>query len=267
VHRRDLARRPWPLSGESTSSRLGRDFVAAREAFRQGGLRTLVRSARREARYRRGQLGLKLRGRWHQLKRVSRAFEFGGERYRYFSHWYNTTWQNERTVEVPIGLRALDAAPAGPVLEIGNVLSHYRRIHHAVVDKYEQAPGVQNIDVMDLAQRPDRYALIVSLSTLEHVGWDEEPRDPGKAPRALDLVGQLLAPGGRALVTVPLGHNPGIDEAVFRPREGAQVRFLKRMTLDNQWSEVSPDAARGTKYGEPFPYANCIAVIRWSLQA
>jgi hypothetical protein len=38
-----------------------------------------------------------------------------------------------------------------------------------VLDKYEQAPGVINEDVVSFSP-PQKYDLIVSVSTLEHVG-------------------------------------------------------------------------------------------------
>jgi hypothetical protein len=59
------------------------------------------------------------------------------------------------------------------ILEIGNVLSHYFPVNHDIVDKYEKADGVINQDVVHFYS-PKKYDLIVSVSTLEHVGWDED---------------------------------------------------------------------------------------------
>ena len=70
------------------------------------------------------------------------------------------------------------------ILEVGHVLGHYRRQAHVVVDKYEAAPGVLNLDVLDLGDLGP-FDLIVAVSTLEHVGHDESPRDPTAAPRAV----------------------------------------------------------------------------------
>jgi len=93
--------------------------------------------------------------------------------------------------------------PDERILEVGNVLAHYYPHQHDVLDKYEQAPGVMNGDVVDF--RPGKlYDLIVSISTLEHVGWDEEPRDPLKFLRGVEHLTTLLAPGGRMLVTLPI---------------------------------------------------------------
>ena len=42
-----------------------------------------------------------------------------------------------------------------------------------------------NQDVVDFKTN-EKYDLIVSISTLEHVGWDEEPRDDKKISKALN---------------------------------------------------------------------------------
>ena len=83
-------------------------------------------------------------------------------------------------MEVPVAQAFVDRHPPDRVLEVGNVLSHYRPQQHVVVDKYEQAAGVLNRDVIDLSDLGD-FDLIVAVSTLEHVGLDEEPPDPGQA--------------------------------------------------------------------------------------
>ena len=57
---------------------------------------------------------------------------------------------DERAVEVPVAQALVDRHAPDRVLEIGNVLSHYRPQQHVVVDKYEQAAGVLNRDVLDL---------------------------------------------------------------------------------------------------------------------
>lgn len=65
------------------------------------------------------------------------------------------------------------------MLEVGNVLSHYFPIHHDIVDKYEVCPGVINQDIADFLPQ-EKYDLILSISTVEHVGWDEQPQEPTK---------------------------------------------------------------------------------------
>jgi SAM-dependent methyltransferase len=190
------------------------------------------------------------------------SFALGGTAYRCFYHHYNKTWRSERAVEIPIAREFIrKEAGAGRILEVGNVLNHYLpAFRHDVVDKYEVAPGVINADAADF-KPPQKYDLVVSISTIEHVGWDEELRDPRKAARAyLNLVENCLAPGGRLLLTVPLGYHRQLDESIYAGRlPFTERRFLKRVARD-RWTETDAGSVSQVRYGEPFPYANAIFV-------
>jgi SAM-dependent methyltransferase len=190
-----------------------------------------------------------------------RSFTVHGDKYGYCVAEYNSAWHNERTVEIPIALRYLHRCSDCRTLEVGNVLSHYSpSLRHDIVDKYEQAPGVLNIDVVDY-QPDDPYDLIVSVSTLEHVGWDEDVADSTKPIRAVDHLNCLLRPGGMLLVTFPLGYNPNVDRAL---RDDAfsldEVVYLKRISRANRWREVAKADVGPGRYGHPFPAANAIAI-------
>jgi SAM-dependent methyltransferase len=176
------------------------------------------------------------------------AFEFRGRRYPYLYHRYKHTWLTERAVEVPVVQAIVDRHRGRRVLEVGNVLSHYGDASHLVVDKYEQAPGILNRDVLDLDDLGP-FDLVVAVSTLEHVGRDEEPRDPELAPEAVRRLEALLAPGGRLVVTIPVGYHPGLDEA-FRTGafSTATLRALRRSSLGPNWRERHPDDVWGTPY-------------------
>jgi hypothetical protein len=189
------------------------------------------------------------------------TFTLGGTRYRYLWHPYMSTWRSERAVELPIAWsRARRANPAA-TLEVGNVLSNYFPVRHTVLDKYEQAPGVINEDVVDF-DPGRRYELIVSVSTLEHVGWDEgEPRDPEKVLRAIDRLRELLTPEGELLFTVPHGSHTALDGYLSEGRVPlADRRCLKRVSADGRWSEVSCDQLEDVAYDSPFPYANGVTI-------
>lgn len=190
-----------------------------------------------------------------------KTFRFRGKTYRYFFHRYNTTWENERAVEVPVVEDFVRRAGGKRVLEVGNVLSHYFRIQHEVVDEYERARSVINEDVVHF--RPsESYDLIVSVSTLEHVGWDEEVRDPEKVLRAVEnLFDRCLSPGGMMVVTLPLGYNSNLDLFLGEKRlRFDECGFLKRISAANLWEEVPWELARGAAYGDPFPCANVVLV-------
>jgi SAM-dependent methyltransferase len=166
------------------------------------------------------------------------TFELQGERHRYLYHRYKLTWLTERAVEVPVAQAEVDRCAGGRILEVGHVLGHYRPQTHPVVDKYEQAPGVLNRDVLALGDLGP-FDLIVAISTLEHVGHDESPQDPTAAPRAVAELRKRLAPGGRLVVTVPAGYNPAFDAAL---RDGAiptrSLAALRRAGAGTDWREV-----------------------------
>jgi SAM-dependent methyltransferase len=117
-----------------------------------------------------------------------------------------------------------------------------------VLDKYEHAPEVLNRDVLELDDL-GQFDLIVAISTLEHVGWDEAPRDPGKPLRAIRALRSALAPGGLLVITAPVGYNPALD-AAFRSGEAGLSRAaaLRREPGSTRWRELAPDDMWTTPY-------------------
>jgi SAM-dependent methyltransferase len=167
-------------------------------------------------------------------------FEFQGDSFAYLYHRYKLSWLTERAVEVPIAQELVRRHAGGRVLEVGNVLSHYGPTDHLVVDKYERAEGVLNRDVLELGD-VGTFDLIVAISTLEHVGWDERPRQPDKALEALEALRARLTPGGRLLLTVPVGYNPAFDAALRGGQlELGRVGALRRVGGSPAWREVAP---------------------------
>ncbi len=176
------------------------------------------------------------------------AFEYRGSRYPYLAHRYNWTWLNERAVEVPIAQSAVAQARGGRVLEVGNVLGHYGTTGHVVVDRYERGPGLVNADILSFEDERG-FDLIVSVSTLEHVGWDEEPREPAAAASAFEHLTGLLAPGGTLLATVPVGYNTALDAAIRGGElELSQLHALRRQPSRNIWNEVEPGRVWDARY-------------------
>ena len=197
---------------------------------------------------------------WYYIAfRSARTFTFQGRHYNYFFHSYNTTWNNERTVEVPI-VRNFIGDGGKRILEVGNVLSHYFHVNYDVIDKYEKAHGVINEDVVDF-QPSKKYDLIVSISTLEHVGWDENSRDPKKILKAIENLRRCLAPKGKIVATLPLGFNPEVDRLIEEKKIGFTRQYcLKRVSPLNKWVEVSYEEIKGSKIHDPFPNANGLVV-------
>jgi hypothetical protein len=204
---------------------------------------------------------------------VDNHFIVEGLEYTYVWHPVETTWRSERAVEVPVGLAELGKADPQRTLEVGNVLRKYTSppAPHAVVDKYERAPGVINADALTYSGGP--YDLIVSISTLEHIGYDEDPRDPVKAARAVRNLRHLLSPGGTMIATIPVGYNRDLDDALRDGSLDARVTYLGRVT-GLRWEQIEATDTRelygwpwpgtGVAYGWPWPGANVLAIARWS---
>jgi SAM-dependent methyltransferase len=195
------------------------------------------------------------------LKAFPRTFRFRSAVYPYFVHNHNLTWSNERAVEVPIARAVLAEHKGKRILEVGNVLSYYGALPEGteILDKFEVGPGIRNEDVATF--RSDNfYDLIVSVSTLEHVGWDEEPKEPGKILRAVANLTNHLAPGGRLIVTLPLGYNTDMDALLARDAIPFTHRwFLKRRGLCT-WEESSWEEVAGSPYAEGWPGARGLVI-------
>jgi hypothetical protein len=137
------------------------------------------------------------------------------------------------------------------------VLPHYFKTSHIVLDKDEADPRVVNADVTTF-ETDRRYDLIVSISTLEHVGFDySETVEERKILVAIDRLRSFLSPTGRLLVTLPIGYNPHLDE-LLRERDLRFDRLLamKRVSGDNRWVETSWERIANLRYGEPYRGAN-----------
>src|SRR5690606_15221507 len=125
------------------------------------------------------------------------SFDWDGRQVPYFRHNYHYTWLGERNVEVALAKEVVEAHRGMKILEVGNVTPHYLDVDHTVVDKYEVAPGVINLDVVDIDLPPATFDLVMAISTLEHVGLDEAVLDPAKPARAVELLKSLVRPGGK----------------------------------------------------------------------
>jgi hypothetical protein len=196
---------------------------------------------------------------YRKVLRKKRTFAYNGQEVEYFEHPYNRTWVNERAVEIPILWNLMQKYAPADVLEIGNVISHYYQFGHTVVDKYEKGHGTIQQDVVDL-KLSKQYPLIVTISTIEHVGWDETPRTPGKHRRALSALKSQLTPDGLLVVTLPIGYNSDLDKDLFEGSLGFdEVHYFKRVAQET-WQQAGVDDIRDSKYGVPFRAANGLAI-------
>ncbi len=150
----------------------------------------------------------------------------------------------ERAIEVPFATRLLEEANRRGlrVLEVGNVLGPPRD-RRTVVDKYEHGAGIVSEDILSF-RAEKKFDFIVSVSTLEHVGFDEALERPGSFRAAVKhLYDDLLVPGGRLVFTVPLGYRDEVDRYLTCPDiANLSVVRLDRKSWLNDWTVGSVDS-------------------------
>lgn len=198
-----------------------------------------------------------------------KTFQFNGVDYLYFFRKYNTTYLNERAVEVPIIVDFIKKCQGKRILEIGNVLKHYFNFGFDIVDKYEKYPGVINVDIIDF-NCPEKYDLIVSISTFEHIGYDENLRygasvdnsiQQNSVLKAIEKTKTLLKPGGVFVFTIPLGFNSFLDSRIENNEINmTELLFLRRTNAMNDWVQVDYAAVKAAKYGHPYICANAVMI-------
>lgn len=248
---------------QNSSKRVRKLLFRARDAARKKGVYYVCRVGTK------GVLSRLANSFWYHYYssfKSSRTFIFQRGAYNYFYHRYNTTWKNERAVEIPIVWQLAKKYESKNVLEVGNVLSNYFSVNHDIIDKYERARGVINQDAADF-HPTKRYDLIISISTLEHVGWDENPHDhrisqePEKVLQTIENLKGLLTSKGKMIVTLPLGYNPNLDKLLKNGRIQFSNRFcLRRVSKDNRWIEVCWEDIENAKYNSPFYAANWLLI-------
>jgi len=165
------------------------------------------------------------------------TFHWNGLELEYFDHPYNHTARNMRRVEIPIARWFVEQSPGARILEVGNVLSHYGPVRWPAVDLLE---GPIKADVMKW--KPDRPVdLLISISTVEHIGFGKFARDtaPTTPADVLRRFRGFLAPRGTAVATVPTAYNPVLD---FELKNG--TLGVDQMCLCAPWARTGGRNAR-----------------------
>ena len=199
---------------------------------------------------------------YYRLFKSSETFEFQGKTFHYLFHPYQASWRNERAVFIPIFWDIVKRYQEQNkrILELGNMLSYVYDVKHDVLDKYEIAEGVINEDVAEF-HPSKQYDLIISILTLQVVGWDEKPRDPMKTLHAINNLKNILAPGGQLILALGLGYNTEMDKLL---RNGVihfdKQYYLKRIS-GYRWQQVSSfDDIKDMKYDYSIPTATGVLI-------
>ena len=193
------------------------------------------------------------------------TFVFSCNTFKYFFHTYSATWSNERSVEIPIFQELLSEhlTRGERVLEVGNVLSHYKKVTWDVVDKYEIAEGVLNEDIVTFKPE-EKYALVFSISTFEHVGFDEAQKDASKIDRAIEHVKHvILKDNGLFIISIPLGYNAPLDKEIYAKKFPMEHSYCLKRRGMTSWSECTLEDISGVEYGK-FYYGSAAGLVIFS---
>ena len=197
-------------------------------------------------------------------KNKGKKFSHQNKELEYFYHPYNITWRNERIIEVPIVLHELSQIDkqSNKILEVGAVLQHYTDTEWDVLDKFETADNIKKEDIT--TYNPEqKYDFVMSISTIEHVGYDDSEKDEKGVEKAIKNIKEnILSEKGKAIITLPYGYNPAVEEFLENHKEICEkITYLQRQNNENEWKEVTEEELKGCKYGQPHNAANGIAII------
>lgn len=192
-----------------------------------------------------------------------RQFVFQQERYNYCLEKYNLSWRNERTIEIPIIQKVIKDHIKLNILEIGCVLKHYDsspKINWTIVDKYEKFTGVINKDITEYYPKT-KFDLIVSISTIEHIGMEDGAITPNKAKYVINQVRKnLLNINGKFIFTIPIGYNKSLDKQIFSNKITFSEKHYVTRISNNEWLETTQDKVLNSKYNKPYICANALFI-------
>ncbi len=165
----------------------------------------------------------------------------------------------ERVIEYPFVLQNLDG-PTGPILDIGccgsglpiALASRGFRVVGMDVNPYPyRHPNLRVVrgDALRVPFASGTFAVVLAISTIEHVGIGHygDPLAEAGDCVAVREVARVLAPGGRALITVPFGqaltddwkrvYDPSRLRDLLAPLHTDRIEYV--MSRDGLWTPTT----------------------------
>jgi len=183
----------------------------------------------------------------------------------YFHHPYNATWNNEREIEIAMGIKWLNEHRLD-VIEVGAVMPYYTDVSHEVIDPYDEKATIR-----DFMENHDLSLMnVLSISTVEHIGMsdyvekEELTRQYTDEEAAINALKQILNEADNCLVSIPIGYNRCLDKWLRENLEELncfgyeKVLMAEGKTLWNYYQTVK---SIDNEYGFPFPCANYVLFI------
>lgn len=162
---------------------------------------------------------------------MNKTFKLGQIELEYCFSDFNSSWNNERKVEIPLGKYFLEKFD-NQVLEVGCVMPHYGYDKHTIIDLTDVHP--KNIKANALHW--DYTGLnVLSVSTLEH--FMKREYNNGSNEDGIICLNKIVSEAKNFLITFPTCYNEFLHAFVKNNPRIPRV-MLKRITQEgNLWEQ------------------------------
>ncbi len=162
---------------------------------------------------------------------MNSKFKLGSIELPYCYHEHNSSFRNERKVEVPLGAYFLDKFN-NDVFEVGCVMPHYGRGEHTIIDLTDNHPRNIKANALHWDYTGKN---VLSISTIEHFMTREYGN--GSNEDSITCLSKIVTEAKNYLITFPTCYNEFLHQHMksnaFIPRV-----MLKRINQnENEWEQ------------------------------
>ena len=174
----------------------------------------------------------------------------------YFDDPVNTTMNNERCIELALGLRYVEKVGHSNLTEVGAVMPHYGYCEHKIVDLFsEDCPAgvIENV----YAEECDFTGQdVLCLSTVEHIGKKDYDNPDIDAEKAIRILDKITNESSSYFITWGTRYHNELDAYVKNNLDKYDwFGYIKRE--EKLWEYTGTDmAVWDQEFDTPFRYAN-----------